>query len=142
MPSLKLVSQVALKTDLTFKYKGQNTLAQALPVQNTWYTVLGTTLNARIIDIYAYMSNATAETLEVKVTIDGLTLVGTGVSVAGTAYFAMWETGNTGFIFSTTAGVYSRAFLIEGRSVKIEIRKTTANDTATLYCSVRYAERS
>jgi len=115
------------------------TLDQATPVQNTWYTVIDET-NARI-----YMANVTVqtlqETLHAKLTIDGNVYEDSGIAgVAGDPYYlrlngigGLWDTTNLDTILS--GGGY-----VEGRAVKLEVRKTTANGTGNLQGRVTWAK--
>lgn len=132
-----------LRTALTFQRKTDAVLAQANPVQNTWYTVLNTTLNAQIYYMIAIVAT-TGETLEARVTVDGLTYTGTQVATAGTYYFfyidvvgsIVWQPALSQYPASGLVGA------IEGRNIKIEIRKTTAAGTGTITATVMYGQRS
>jgi len=116
-------------------------LAQAAPVQNTWYTVLDTTPQARIQAI-AVRVDSTGETVEVRLTIDGVTIEGSAALPADTTYYADVLTGlfSTTFVLTVTQQQTGRAFLIEGRNVKVEIRKTTAAGAGTLRGRVCYGK--
>lgn len=123
-----------------FAHQADAVLAQAAPVQNTWYTVLNTTTNVRIIRIYANVALAN-ETVQGQITIDGVTVaIPAAVFVAGTGYFVRWAFDLTDSLYWDVNEKYV-AFLIEGKSVKVEIRKTTANGVGTLTCKVGYARR-
>jgi Ca2+-binding RTX toxin-like protein len=122
-------------------YQAPATLSQAAPVQNTWYTALNTTLNARILAFIVQIAT-TGEDLQVKVTLDGQTINGQVniTAVAGTDYHINFITGAGGLYLlgSTTNSQINRAFLIEGKSVKIEVRKVTANGAGNLNACVSY----
>ena len=110
-------------------------------VQNTWYAILNTTTNVRVIGINMMMATA-AEDLECRVTIDGQTISGVQLAaVAGTYYTALLAQTSTvqSLIFTSTVYV-GRGHLFEGRSVKVEIRKTTANGANVLSGSVMYQQ--
>lgn len=115
------------------------TVTQIGAVQNTWYTLLPTTLNARIYTADFTITD-TAESLEFRITIDGQIISWTEVTCN------VGETWSLGLKFDATHNGLTatkngnwqamRAYLIEGRSIKIEMRKTTANGTGNLtgYC--------
>jgi hypothetical protein len=117
-------------------------LAQAAAVQNTWYTVLDTTLNCRVIGVCVAMSVA-IETLQMRITIDGNILSGEqAAAVVGTIYHGILLQTNLAQNLTMTSTVpLTRSFLLEGRSVKVEVRKTTAVGAGTLTASVVYAKR-
>jgi len=130
-----------LLTLLTFQVQTEAALAQANPVQNTWYTVLDTTLNAKLFFVTAQIAT-TGEDINMKITIDGLTYTVSSVAfTAGTLYDAQIRAGNSAIFTATRpTPVFSGGF--EGRSVKVEIRKTTANGAGNLNSWVTYAARS
>ena len=111
-------------------------------VQNTWYTVLDTTTNVRL---YSFVGNqvnneAAAKDIAIRVTIDGLTLsYAVSSSSGGLRYFIMQPTTEAyyhGNVY-TLVGTY---VALHGRSVKVEIRSTSAAGTNQhLYGYVRYA---
>jgi len=116
-------------------------LTQANPVQNTWYTVLDTTPNARIIGM-ACAVLTTGETIEVRMTVDGQVKTGSMALSADTGYYVYLYTGSDASKLYFTSSVieqYGRSFIIEGRSVKVEIRKTTAAGAGNLWACVSYA---
>lgn len=102
--------------------------AQNVAVQNVWYTILDTTRNCRVIGIIMNMAIAN-EDLECRVTIDGVTISGVQLNaVAGTNYTALLAQTYVAMSLSFTATVYvGRGHLFEGRSVKVEVRKTSNN---------------
>jgi len=115
------------------------TIDQAAPVQNTWYTVLDTTTFVRILAILAYVDVAN-ETIEVRLTIDGQTLTGSQAALAGTSYcYGLQYQSNS--LNTITAGVNIPVMnycFLEGKSVKVEVRKTTALGAGNLHCLVTY----
>jgi len=122
----------------TPKHQADATLTQAAPVNGTWYTILDTTKNALIYAIVAEVAT-TGETLEVKVTIDGQTYTGSVAHAADTAQF--WFLNMEGAMNSNTspymAGIYAP---LMGRSVKVEIRKTTAAGAGNLIGRVTHGK--
>lgn len=124
-------------------------VSQANPVSGTKYTVLDTTKNVRIIGISAEITWATTQPtpLEVHVTIDGQAYTFTKVDpVSGSIYIAflkssLAESAQQMLITSDTYRDVARAFLFEGRSVKVEVEITWATTQPTpLECKVRYAK--
>lgn len=85
--------------------------------------------------------DTTGEILQLRVTIDGNVLEGSGVALnSGQTGMAIWESGGSAFTLTATAYyLYFGGFLIEGQSVKVEVRKTTASGTGTLNGRVHYA---
>lgn len=133
MPKIINLSHIpALQADAT--------LSQAAAVVNTWYTALDTTINARIIAASVSIDTAN-ETLEMRFTIDGQTIAKTALAAtAGTSYIADYYQDNTSLRLALTGNMHTRTYLLEGRSVKVEVRKTTNNGAGTLTCRVSYAK--
>jgi hypothetical protein len=121
-------------------------LSQNNPVSGTWYTVLDTTKNVRIISMNAKITWATTQPtpLEIRVTVDGNVLTfGIGNPVSDGDYMAKItpQFGEGGQYLDVAEGVTYRAFLLEGRSVKVEVRITWATTQPTpLRCRVKYAK--
>jgi hypothetical protein len=114
--------------------------AQAAAVQNTYYTVLDTVYNV-VLDYAVMRMETAAEDIETRFTIDGLVLSGTqGAAVAGTdysVYIARSANGMTANVTTTTVqGMITSP--LPCRSLKVEIRKTTANGANTLKGCVIY----
>jgi len=135
-----------INTALTFNQQGDAALSQTNPVSTTLYTVLDTTANVRIISIVTNITWATTQPtpLDIVVTIDGLTYTFTKANpVSGTNYFADLvpnELASAQSLTSDHSGY--RAFLVEGRSIKVQARVTWATTQPTpLVCKVRYAKR-
>lgn len=117
-------------------------LNQAAAVQNTWYTVLNTTTNVRVLLCVVTMSTA-AEDLEMRVTIDGQVLLGAqAAAVAGTKYYCyINDTPATPAQYLTVStGVYNIANMssLDCKSFKFEVRKTSANGANQLNGGVVY----
>jgi len=141
--SLKILSDVLdlIRTELTFQQQADAALTQASPEQNKWYTVLDTTANVRLYSVNLAVED-TAETLAVRITIDGRTLTGTQAATAGTWYYAYSLVSSAEALSYTSSIVMAMYYApLEGRSVKVEVRKTTANGTGNLLCRVKYAKR-
>jgi len=129
-----------LQDSLTWEHKPSASLDQASPVQNTWYTVLDTTTNVKIYWITMKIL-ATNEDLEIRITIDGTTMTGSQAgAVAGTTYFVFLNEANE--LAVTTTGYNAAKYAaLEARSIKVEVRKTSANGSGNLQGEVVYAKR-
>ena len=130
-----------------FEYQAPATLNQAAPVQNTWYTLLDTESNVRIYHICVGVED-TNETLEVQITIDGETIAADDEACTHSNTYHAWifpnainRTDLVKLIIHTTTDVsIYKGFLIEGKSVKVEVRKTTAAGAGNLVGICVYGE--
>ena len=128
-------------SQVVFEHQAHATLSQANPVVNNWYTVLNTTSNVRLYAICCRVAD-TAETLQVRLTIDGQTLTDSFEATADTTYYNYLRFTDADLWFQTTTylvGVYT---YIEGRSVKVEVRKVTNAGAGTITGRVVYARLS
>jgi len=119
------------------------TLTQAAPVQNTWYTILDTIANGRLIGVYFKVAD-TGEDLELRITIDGQTYVGVQAAVADTPYYINGIDYSSGALSVQSVLEVSQrkgAFLLEGRNIKVEVRKTSAAGAGTFSGRAEYAKR-
>lgn len=131
-----------------FEYQTPATLVQVAPVQNTWYDILETTTNIRLYGVSVEVLT-TGETLEVRLIIDGVTYTASVAAVAGTDYhlYMNWDPTVTVTGLSTNpclvvaiggpSGNY-RGIFLDGRSVRVSVRKTTANGAGTINGLVQY----
>lgn len=117
------------------------TLSQANPISGDKYTVLDTTKNVRIISIMLKVTWTVQPTpLEVHITIDGQALTGSQANpVSVTNYYVQLHGGQATLFLNTTDQVIYRTFLLEGRSVKIEV-ETTGGTVSNLSSRVKYAK--
>jgi len=121
-------------------------LSQANPVSGTKYVVLDTTKNVRIISLEAKITWATTQPtpLKVHLTIDGEALrYYVNDPVSGTLYYAypVPDQIPQGQGLGTTPYSRQKAFLLEGRSVKVEAEIIWATTQPTpLQCRVKYAK--
>lgn len=122
----------AMKQEITF--------SQANPVSGTKYTVLDTAANVRILGIYALVTwTVQPNPLEVHITIDGQALVATQANpVSNTMYFVT-KGAVTQFNMSVTDMSEYIAFLLEGRSVKVEV-ETTGGTVSQVDCYLKYQQ--
>lgn len=136
---------IGASPDFLFEHQADAYLSQTNPVSTTLYTVLATTQNVRIISIEADLIWATTQPtpLEVVITIDGQTIIHIQANPANAAAYMAIPLENAlanAQGFSTTQN-QTRAFLYEGRSVKIQARITWATTQPTpLVCRVKYAK--
>ena len=127
-----------------FKHQPDATLDQADPASGTKYTLLDTTRNVRIISISAKCTwTVQPSPLEVHLTIDGIAHKFSAVDPVSTdLYFAFVREGfhETNQLLETTAYGPYRAFLIEGRSVKVEV-EITGGTVSNLSARVKWAQK-
>lgn len=109
--------------------------------QNVWYTVLDTQSDVRLNGIWVYQTGA-GETIELRITTERGVETISQAAVAATSYFAEISVGNSDnyWQFGTTNSMASMAFLRELRSLKVEIRKTTAAGANDTYCKVQWSK--
>ncbi len=123
-----------------FKLQTDESLDQANPVQNQWYPIMDAKNNVRLL-VCRVSIETTSEDIEVRWTIDGITLSQTqAAAVAGTAYFLYkWFSGSA-LVFTTSNSLALQYTFLECRSAKVEIRKTTNNGSGNLKGNVTYAQ--
>lgn len=114
----------------TPKHQTNLNLQQAAPVQNQWYVVLEDK-NVRLYHLTCQVADV-GETLEAKLTVDGVEYSGSQAAVAGTGYYLTLSSTPNTLVFITTAYALDFYIFIEARSVKLEIRKTTAAGAGTI----------
>ena len=114
--------------DQIFKLQLDAVLNQATPGQNTWHILLDTVYKCRIIYLTTQI-DTTGETIEVELTIDGRTITSAGLAQTNDLVYDWYiRASSTAIVLEgANAPITGRAFLVEGRSVKIRVRKTTAN---------------
>jgi len=131
------------------QHQADAVISQADPVSAQLYEVLATTKNVRIISIVSQVTWATTQPtpLEILVTIDGNTLIFTATNpVSATWYLAFAalnqaESAQNTAAYSGTLAEQMRAFMLEGRSVRVQVRITWAVTQPTpLVCRVKYAK--
>ena len=124
-------------------------ISQANPVSTTLYTVLDTTKNVRVISINAAVTWAVTQPtpLEVVVTIDGTTIIflfANPVSAQNyIAHLTPYDAAATQALYAASGAPsdMQSSFLLEGRSVKVQVRITWAVTQPTpLVCRVKYAK--
>lgn len=122
------------------QHQADAVLNQAAPVQNTWYTVLAVTEDVRIIIAEAHILVAN-EDLQMRITIDGNVILFEKPNAAfGTFYTAQPSPGYADYgDLDVVTVALNRAFLYEGQSVLIELRKTSANGAGNLCSRVKWA---
>ena len=135
------------KTSATFQHQTDATLSQANPVSTTLYNVLPLTNNVRLISISTEVTwGVTQPTpLDVVITIDGVSVIFTKTNpVSANGYECAFISPEASTQVMSSGGGYSgaRAFLMEGRSVQVDVRITWAVTQPTpLVCRVKWAKR-
>ena len=125
------------------KHQADAVISQANPVSGTKYTVLDTTKNVRIIGVYVNCTWTVQPTpLEVHITLDGVAWKFSFTNpVSATGYFIIDldignnENGQT----LRTNGTSRSAFILEGRSVKVEV-EITGGTVSNLFARMKYAK--
>lgn len=114
--------------------------AQHLNVtQNTWYTLLDTKYNIRLYSLRVAIVTA-AEDIAVRLTINGTaTTITQAGAVDSTSYYAAYRPGS-GLILTTLEYNIGWYEAITFRSLKIEARKTSANNAGSdIYYTIVYS---
>ena len=124
-----------------FEYQTPATLNQANPVKDTWYDILPATANVKIYLIGVCVEDAN-ETLEVQVIIDGETIAADNEACTHSQSYAGYLSANAVTRIDTIKlnqdmGRY-RNIGIEGKSVQVQVRKTTEAGAGNLSCIVCY----
>jgi hypothetical protein len=129
-----------------YEYQTEAAIDIAPPTSAALYTVLDTTPNVRIIAIMGkcQFTAGAPDPLEIIVTIDGKTIIYKKATPAtGTSYGANlltdWDDANQQLGNLDQASY--RAFLLEGRSVKIQAR-VTGGTLTHLIALVKWARRT
>jgi hypothetical protein len=135
-------NNTSLYDDLTFKQQATINVNQAAAVQNTWYTLMSTTNNVRLMLVGISMDTA-VETIVLELTADGQVFTGTrGAAVIGTIYYAIPNVTAGAIALIDDGGIPNyRAFMLEGRTISLRMRKTTNVGAGTLSGYVVYASR-
>lgn len=124
-----------------YEHQADATLSQANPVSGTKYTVLDTTKNVRIIAISVSCTWTVQPTpLEIHITIDGVSYTAALTDpVSSTGYEVRWRADEAQPELSDTIVSHQRAFLLEGRSVKVEA-EITGGTVSNLGAIVKHAK--
>lgn len=148
--SPRMLTIKEIQDGLTFEHQDDAYLSQDDPVSLTYYEVLPTTENVRIISAGAQITWAVTQPTQLRiiVTIDGQTLIFyVADPVSGhvyNAYIANFPAPNAGYLVDQSVidtSLY-RAFLLEGRSVKVEAAVIWGVTQPTpLVCRVKWAKR-
>lgn len=123
-----------------FEYQTDPRVTHAGAVQNTWYEVLNETRHGRVIGI-VFGCTVIAETVEVEVTIGGVTATAQQIgAVAGNLYNVVmhgnsWTANN---LSSVAGGNPIERLDLEGTGILIRIRKTTAAGASAIRARVLY----
>ena len=128
-----------------FQHQADAAISQANPVSTTLYEVLPTTKNVRLISVAAAITWAVTQPtpLEAHVLIDGVSMIFLKTDpVTGTAYFAqVWGDPSAINQGLTAVEDVGRSFLLEGKSVKVEVEIAWATTQPTnLTMRVKWAK--
>jgi hypothetical protein len=110
-------------------HRAPGILNQAAPVVNTWYDVLATRANCRLIALVLYMT--TGEDIELEVIIDGRTLA-LARSINDSTYYYVFYTGIGDNLTADVTLISTRPFIVEGQSVRVRMRKTSTNGVVNM----------
>lgn len=132
---------MAYNLDALKRLQSPAILNQATPVQNTWYTIIDTSGDLEIYGC-SIAIQTTGETLEVRITIDGVNPNNlTQIAVAGTNYKVSIDHDYTGIWLSAAAGnlIVHGYSSLKCHTFKAEVRKTTAAGGGNLRGMVSYS---
>ena len=132
------------------QHQADAVISQNNPVSAQLYEVLATTKNVRIISLSAKITWAVTQptNLQIVVTIDGQTLVFYSSSPGSASDYIAWIVSANSEAaqgdMHAAVGVHTdnpRSSLLEGRSVRVQVRITWAVTQPTpLVCRVKYAK--
>lgn len=115
-----------------FQQQADAVLDQVAPVQNTYYTILDTTKNVKIDSVWIEIED-TNETLQVKITIDGEIWTSSGLAAThSTSYYVYKDQATATLQIDSNRRAFMYEHEGEARSIKVEVRKTTAAGTGNL----------
>jgi hypothetical protein len=126
---------------MTFEHQPDGHLAQANPAVDQWYTVLDAQNKEAKVYSLTVLVWTTNETLEVKVTIDGNVLTGSIEATHTTYYYVHHALYAEGLVIDGNVFLLGKYAPLEGRNVKIEVRKTTEAGSGTLEGRAVWAKR-
>lgn len=125
---------------VTLEVQPDASIVQSSPVQNTWYTVVDIIGSIRLSGIAVSIAD-TNETLEVKLTMDGNSYTGSIAATAGTSYRVIPYVYAPGTGLLLTSSTIINSNILESKSLKVEVRKTTEAGTGDMSATVQYATR-
>lgn len=117
------------------KFMAVASIDQAAPVQNTYYTVLSA-VNVEVHGMKIAVA-VTDETINFRITADGVVSVPAIAATAGTTYHIILNA--NGFTLDTTDYSTYKQTAFTARNLTIEARKTTNAGAGNLSASVRYS---
>jgi hypothetical protein len=121
-------------------------LNQAAPVQNTYYAILDTTTDCRVYTIGVNIEDAN-ESLSLQLTVDGETIAPDNFAAThstdyrGSLVFSAITRVDQMELDAMTNVQLRPSFVVEGKSVKVELRKTTAAGAGNLTGVVLYGTK-
>lgn len=121
------------------EHQADATLDQTNPVSGTKYEIIPETEYVRIIGIAVKSTWTVQDTIDCHITIDGVTITASkGNNTSNTYYYPLMLPSVAGFSFQTWAYGRIGAFLLEGRSVKVEA-ESTGGTVSNLSARVKWA---
>ena len=137
------MTRIGLRPQVPPEWQTDAVLDQASPGDGEKYTVLDTKKNVRVITIACRCTwSVQATRMDVFVTVDGIALSG-GVSspASNTPYYVYvaWALEAGLIALGTSTAELRKSFLLEGRSVKVEV-SVTGGTVSKLEARVKYAK--
>lgn len=130
-----------LRNPVHLRHSADAMLNQPAAVQNTWYPILATQSRTTRIYLVTVAIGTANEILEVRILVDGITLTGSVNATFGTAYSAYINYGIAAESLSLVAGGRDVTYIVEGRNVSVDVRKTSALGAGALTAKVTYGLR-
>lgn len=124
-----------------FVHQADAVLNQANPVSGTLYTVLDTTKNVRLIALVVKVTFSVQPTpLEVHITVDGQTLLFSQTDPSSATNYYLFVHPTAPGLTITGEELTRKPFVLEGRSMKIEV-EITGGTVSNLYANAMHAKR-
>jgi hypothetical protein len=125
---------------LTFQHQPDAVLSQVDPDPEQWYPILQESRECRLYSLTVLVWT-TNETLEVRITVDGVVLLGSVEANHTTYYYVHHQLYAAGLTIDGNIFLLGKYTPLEGRNVKVEVRKTTAAGSGTLDARLVWAKR-
>jgi len=130
-----------------WQYQTPATLNQPNPTQNLWYDLLPETENVRVYAIGVNIEDAN-EDVECQILVDGGTLGAVGATLTHSTIYYVYlrpepisRVVDVHLLADPEIVRHGRAYLIEGLTVQIQVRKITALGAGNLTGVVSYAKK-
>ena len=126
----------------SYEYQAEAALVQAAPVQDTWYTILDTVVKAKLYLIVIRVLT-TGEDIGCRITIDGVVYGNSASNIITAAASAVkyCYISTAGWMNYATTSINLTAYTaLEGKRIKVEMVKRTANGAGDLEGWVLYGK--